>query len=56
LFRLFGPPTQLVNTGDALRATFAKGSSSVTFRVVLPRNMRNPFRDGPWGFRCPAEL
>ena len=56
LFRLFGPPTQIVNTGDAVRVTFAKGSSSVTFRVVLPRSMRNPFRDGPWGFRCPAEL
>ncbi len=56
LFRLFGPPTQMANTGDAVRTTFAKGSSSVTFRVVLPRTMRNPFRDGPWGFRCPAEL
>ena len=56
LFRLFGPPTQIVNTGDAVRVTFAKGTSSVTFRVVLPRSIRNPFRDGPWGFRCPAEL
>lgn len=56
LFRLFGSATQMTNTGDTLRATFAKGSSSVTFRVVLPRNMRNPLRDGPWGFRCPAEL
>jgi type VI secretion system protein ImpL len=56
VFRLFGPPTQLVNTGDALKATFAKGTSSATFRVVLPRTMKNPFRDGPWGFRCPAEL
>jgi hypothetical protein len=46
----------MANTGDAVRTTFAKGSSSVTFRVVLPRTMRNPFRDGPWGFRCPAEL
>ena len=56
LFRLFGPPTQMVNTGDALKVTFAKGSSSATFRVILPRTMKNPFRDGPWGFRCPAEL
>lgn len=56
LFRLFGPPTQLVNTGDSLKATFAKGSSSATFRVVLPRTMKNPFRGGPWDFRCPAEL
>ena len=56
LFRLFGPPTQIVNTGDAVRVTFAKGTSSVTFRVVLPRSIRNPFRSGPWGFRCPAEL
>ena len=56
IFRLFGPPTQLTNTGNSFMATFAKGSSSVTFRVLLSGNGKNPFRDGPWGFRCPASL
>jgi type VI secretion system protein ImpL len=58
VFRLFGPPAKIENLrpDNVFKVTLAKGASSAAFKVVLPTDRPNPFRGGPWNFRCPAEL
>jgi type VI secretion system protein ImpL len=58
VFHLFGGPAKIENLrpDNVFKVTLVKRSSSAAFKVVLPSGMPNPFRGGPWNFRCPAAL